>query len=261
MIMWEPKDLKRNLDYRWEIGSFKLWIRRTDVEWLVAYEHQPENLDADKPVIAKRGKKPEELVWNRFVFEDPSCTIQLMPSLQDRAVVVSSETPVRILPNNSAIFFVSIPIWISIFAGEGMKAMLTEIPTIILSNTWFGDPMNGELCYSLSTHARRLIEELRVSPQRAVCPFRIKNNSSEHLDFQMIAVNVEHLRLYLGPERLWTNEVFIDFFSRDQASQIDISDKVPSVIKDCRFLREERVPFDKSILKKSITILRSFTNF
>ena len=202
MTLWEPKDLKRNTDYHWEIGSLKLWIRRTEIEWLVAFEHRPGDLDAVKPVVSKKGQKPEELVWNRFVFEDPSCIIQLMPSLQDRAVVVSSETPVKILPANSALFYVSVPIWISIFAGEGMKAMLSEIPTVILSNTWFGDPMNGELCYSMRTHARRLVGELRVSPQRAVCPFRIRNNSSEHLDFQMIAVHVEHLKLYLGSERL-----------------------------------------------------------
>ena len=62
MTIWEPRDLKRNLDYRWEIGSLKLWIRRTEIEWLVAYEHHLEDLDNTNPVIAKRGKKPEDLI-------------------------------------------------------------------------------------------------------------------------------------------------------------------------------------------------------
>jgi hypothetical protein len=249
------------MDYHWEIGSLKLWIRRTEIEWLVAYEHQPGDLYADKQVVAEKGQKPEDLVWNRFVYEDPSCIMQLMPALHDRAVVISSETPIRMLPGNSALFFVSIPIWVRIYAGESKKAMLIEVPTITLSNTWFGDPMNGELCYSLSTHARRNVEDLEASPQRAVCPLHVRNNWTEQLDFQMMAVHVEHLKIFKGPDQLWTNEVYINFLNKDQLSQVNFSENEPSVIQGCELMAEERVPFDKSILKKSIGFLRSFTNF
>ena len=261
MTMWEPNDLKRDLDYHWEIGSLKLWIRRTDIEWLVAYEHQPGDLYADKPVVAKKGQKPEKIVWNRFVFDDPSCIIQFMPALHDRAVVISSETPTRILPGNSAMFFVSIPIWLQIYAGEGKKAMLIEVPTVTLSNTWFGDRMDGELCYSLSTHARRKVEELKVSTQRAVCPFHVSNNSAEQLDFQMMAVHVEHLKIYKGQNQLWTNEVYINFLNKDQLTQVNFSEKKPCIIQDCELIAEERIPIDKSILKLGIGFLRSFSNF
>ena len=261
MTIWDPKELKSELDYHWEIGSLKLWVKRTENEWLVACEQRTEDLDADMTVVAEKVQKPKDLVWNRFVYEDQSCIIQLVPALHDRTVVISSETPIKILPDSRALFFVSIPIWIRIYAGESKKAMLIEVPTITLSNTWFGDTMNGELCYSLSTHARRKVEDLEASPQRAVCPFSVSNNSSGQLDFQMLAVHVEHLKIYRGPDRLWTNEVYINFLSKDQLSQVNFSEKEPSMIQGCELLAEERIPFDKSILKKSIGFLKSFANF
>ena len=261
MTLWEPIKLKCEMDYLWEIGSLKLWVKKTEIEWLVAYEHQPGELYAGKQVAAQKVQKPEDLVWNRFVYEDPSCIIQLMPALHDRAVVISSETPIRMLPGNSALFFVSIPIWVRIYTGESKKAMLIEIPTITLSNTWFGDPMNGELCYSLSTHARRKVEDLEASPQRAVCPFYVRNKSTEQLEFQMMAVHVEHLKIYKDSDRLWTNEVYINFLSNDQLSQVNYSEKEPSIIQGCELMAEERVPLDNSIIKKSIGFLRSFSNF
>jgi len=253
VLLWDSNEIEVKKDYHWKIGSLDLWVKKADDEWLIAYTQVIEDLDNKKSIIAKPQKKPEGLGWNRFVI--------VVPVLQDRAIVVGSETPVKILPGNKALFFMSIPIWVHVYVGENKKVMLTEIPTIVLSNTWFGDPMTGELGYSLSTNARRSIKELRISPQRAVCPVWVKNDTPSQLDFQRLSVHVEHLRVYRGSKRLWTNEVQVDFFGEDQPSHIDFSDKIPNFEEGCVLLSEERKPVDKSLLKKSVSILKYFTTF
>ncbi len=261
MNIWEPVVIEKDRYYYWQINPLKLWIKRTKDEWLIASEQSSEEIDNEKVMIAEFQEKPETLAWNRFVCADDSNIIQLLPALQDRAVVVGSEMPVKIFPDNSALFFLSIPIWIRIYAGENRKIMLTEIATIVLSNTWFGDPTTGELCYSLRTRARRSIDDLEISPHRAVCPVQIINRSQINLDFQKLSVHVEHLKIYSGQKRLWTNEVCISFVSEDQLSKIVFSDKIPAFEDGCTLLSEERAVVDKSILKRSISILKYFTTF
>ncbi len=109
--------------------------------------------EEEDTIIAQHGEKPENLTWNRYIYKSELNIIRFVPYLPDRPVVVDPESPIRILPDNSALFFVSIPSWIRIFTGTQEKIMLLEVPAEVLSNTWFGDPMEGELCYSLKTLA------------------------------------------------------------------------------------------------------------
>lgn len=261
MIYWQPTALKSGEEYYWKIGSLHLWMKKTKDEWLLAHEQKTEDSPNSRPIIARPRKKPETLFWNRFIFISESNIIQLVPVMQDRAIVVSSENPVKILPKNRTLFFIDIPVWIRIYAGENREAILTELPTAILSNTWFGDTMSGELCYSLSAKAHRSMDELSISTLRAICPVWVLNSSSEHLDFQKLCIHAEHLRVYEGKNKLWTNEVYIKFFGEDQPNEVDFSDNKPSFEEGCRLLSEERKPVDRSIFKKSISILKYFTRF
>jgi hypothetical protein len=195
------------------------------------------------------------------VADEKTEVLQLAPSLQDRAVVVSSDITLKILPGSNALFFVGIPVWVRVHIGARKDTELAEIPTRILSNTWFGDPTTGELCYSLKSRAGRDIGHIPASPHKAICPVRLVNSSAGKLDFQKLNIHVEHLRVFAGKTRLWTNEVSIRFFGEDQPGQVDFPSKVPQFEKPLTLLTEERVPVSQSILKKSIGILRHFKNF
>ncbi len=261
MLQWHPTGVEAGKPYYWKIGSLHLWITKSGDEWLLASKQVAGDLDSKEVIVARAQEKPEELLWNRFVFTEESNIIQLIPVLQDRAIVVGSEIPVKILPGGRALFFVNIPVWVRVYTGENRKAILTEIPTVTLSNTWFGDPMSGELCYSLRSHARRSIQNMGVYPQRAVCPIRVKNKSTNQLDFQKLCVHAEHLKVYEGKSRLWTNEVNIDFFGEDEPSEVGFSNTEPTFEEGCKLLCEERIPVDRSLLKKSVSILKYFTRF
>ncbi|MBN2322768.1 MAG: DUF432 domain-containing protein [Spirochaetes bacterium] len=265
MKLWEPSSLEHERDYCWCIGPLYLWIKRSADEWLLAFKQLTEDdlLEEVADTVADMMEKPKEIEWTRFILAGESSDVQLLPVLHDRAVVVDSETAVKILPGNRALFYVSIPVWIRVtVSGTKKKRItLTEIRTVNLSNTWFGDPMTGELGYSLTTRARRSLEESSPLSYRAICPVLVKNTASEPLDFKKLCIHVEHLRVYAGKERLWTNEVTITYTGADQPTLIDFSDSPPQREKDCLLLSEERIPVTRSLLKKSVGILKYFTSF
>lgn len=260
MKLWEPVEIKREKEYHWRIGNVRIWCTRTDGEWMLAWEHG-EDEEAESEVATTLHPKPEHLTWERYVCDKKTDNLQLVPVLQDRAVVVSSDITLKILPDSKALFFVGIPVWVRVHIGTQKDAALAEIPTQILSNTWFGDPTTGELCYSLQSRAGMEIERIPLSAHKAVCPVLLVNSSTGKLDFQKLNIHVEHLRVYAGTNRLWTNEVSIRFYGEGQPGQVEFSNKAPSFEKPLTLLTEERVPTSQSILKKSFGILRHFTNF
>jgi len=257
--LWNPVPLEQERDYYLCIGPLALWIRRSGDEWLLASGQRVD--DAPTEAAAVAGEKPEEIEWTRFVLADESTTVQLLPVLPDRAVVVGSETAVKILPGNRALFFVSVPVWVrvTVVGKKKKRTALSEIETVKLSNTWFGDPMTGELGYSLTTSARRTLEDSVPVGYRAVCPVLVKNAAAEPLDFQKLCIHVENLRVYGGVKRLWTNEVTITYTGPDQPALLSFSDRPPALEEESVLLSEERIPVSKSLLKKGVGILKYFT--
>jgi hypothetical protein len=259
MNFWEPKTLKKNQWYHWKIGPCRIWIRRSeDDEWSVAFDRT--SMDQHL-VVAQREKKPEDLSLTRYIFRSATDDIQFLPALPDRPVMVNPESPVNLLSKTKAIFFVSIPLWLRIYSGEKDDALLCEIPTEMLSNTWFGDPMEGELCYSLKTSALRSITDFEKKPHKIYCPVYILNNTSTPFQFQKLCIHVENLRVYRANRLLLTNDVEITFIGEELPSQIVLSDGKPSISGDSVMICEERIPTSKSLLKKSFSLLKCFTNY
>ncbi len=259
MNLWDPKAIQNDHEYRWKIGLLNLWIKPIKIEWLVGYEYTADN--SDMAVIGEPSQKPESVQWNRFIFSGATNYARLCPVMPDRVVVVSAELPVKILPKSSAQFFIRIPVWVRVYAGKKTDTLLCDIPSTKLPNSWFGDVISGELGYSIDTHARRAIDPALKYSGYAVCPVLIHNNSAGQIDFQKICVHVEHLRIFAGPEKLWTNEVTIRFFGIEQPSQVTFSDEKPLWEKGCRLISDERVPVTKSLFKKSLDVLKHITTF
>jgi hypothetical protein len=160
--------------------------------------------------------------------------------------------PVKIPSGREALFFVGVPLWVRITAGDADTVHLSEEPSVKLSNIWFGDPMSGDLCYSLRTRARRSISDSQVEPHRAVCPVTIRNAAPVQVDVERFCVHVAHLSIYAGKSRLWTGGVQITFKGEDETSQVEYSGKPPTYEGVDRVLSEPRVPVKKRLLKRSL---------
>jgi hypothetical protein len=258
MDIWKPVVLDLGTPYHWRIGSLSLWAQLLHDEYLTAFRHNEEEIDEPFCGEATRGSIPEDLTWNRFILKDRGNVIGLRPALPDRPAVVTPEFPIKIMPGGEATFYVSIPLWVQVTAGRKGAPLLFEVPSRVLSNTWFGDTMTGELCYALNTRARRDIAQSPTIDFFVLCPLTIKNGGDDALDVQKLSLHVEYLRVYQGESRLWSNEVRIIYFGGEQPAEVHYSDREPKLERKNTLLNTERSSLQRSILKKSFGFLKTF---
>ncbi|MBN1834644.1 MAG: DUF432 domain-containing protein [Spirochaetales bacterium] len=259
--LWDPTDMKPRRPLYACLGPLELWVRQAGEDWFVAHRrHEPE-IAASAPRLLQPNARLEELPWNRWVSSHPSDCVRLVPALPDRSVVVRPRFPLKVPTGESVLFYVTIPVWVRVTVGRDADLVLSEIPSVVLSNTWFGEPTSGELCYALKTRALRDLEELSNHPYMATCPVRIENQAPTDLDFQRICIRVEHLHVYRGTRRLWTNQVEVIFKGEDFTSQINVVKYAPKLEGTSERLCAAREPVERSLLKKSFYFLRSLTGF
>lgn len=260
MDIWKTQTIVSNQCLQGQIGPLRLWLKREIDELHIAVEHlpDPESIRETKMLEPVDGSEPADLDWGRWIVSANSQMIQLMPLTPDRPIVVRPEVPLNIPIDQEAIFFVSFPIWVRIVIGKVQRLNLCDIPSIVLSKTWFGDPMSGELCYSLRSRARRQITDADPRPHRVICPVRIRNSAPEQLDVQRFCVHVEHLRIYYGRKQLWTNEIDITFKGESEVSQVNYIQTPPKFEPVQQVLSEARTPLKKPLLKRSLSSFNPF---
>jgi hypothetical protein len=201
------------------------------------------------------------LDWKRWVVGNACDQVLILPTLPDRPVVVRPDVPVKIPAAQEALFFFTIPAWARIVAVKPQKIVLFEEPSIVRSNTWFGDLMAGELCYSLRSRARRYIADIEAKPHRVACPVRIRNVTDSQFDVERFCVHVEYLNIYKGTRRLWTNEVLMSFQGEDTANKIEYSQSAPGYEAVAGIISEARTQLKQTLLKKSLGTFKSLTGF
>jgi len=261
MSLWAAQELESGQVYRTSIGSLCLWVRRVEDEIQVAEQRITEcMLGASHALQVFDGPPPGDLSWGRWIVGAKARPLLLVPQLPDRGCVVRTESTLKIPPGQEATFFVSIPIWVELRMEGKPPLSLTEIPTVIRSNIWFGDTTAGELCYSLVSRARRLAEEADHPAHKAVCPVRIRNQAEDLLDVERFCVHVEHLNVYRGQRLLWTNEVAISFQGKDETSKVDYSRKTPSLEPNLTRVTPARIPFKDTLFKRSLGSFKSLTD-
>ena len=240
----------------WQIGQIRFWIRRRSQEWFIAFE--PGEDYRIHPIAGVEGEPPEGLQWNRYV-AGTTGRITLRPVLPDRPVVIRPSSPVKILPGKGSSYFIHLPVWIAIMeGGEKKHTLLTEHSGDFLSSTWFGNPDDGELCYSFTTNLYKSPEDRPDLPLVAMCPLTIRNGSPGTLDFQRICVRVPYLNLYNSSRFLCTNEVQLTYRGAEQ-SQIDFRQNAPAIETGMRLATPPRLPVNRNIIKKSFEYIKNLS--
>jgi hypothetical protein len=262
MTIWSVYEIPPDNFYYFKIGSLAVWLKRSQKEWLIATEN---DFSKDKGIallkkISLKQADREKMNWNRWITEKKENKLFLKPVLPDRALVIRPKFPVKIISGQEAMFFINIPVWLQLKAGEEEK-ILCELPVEKMSNTWFGDFAQGELCYSHKTEIQLKPDMAADSELYAACPLKIKNDSKDILDFRRICLHVEYLNLYQGDKRLWTNRVNISFKGQDKASQINIGRKTPDYGKNVKLISPSRLKADTSLFKKSFQFIKDLTGF
>ncbi len=255
--IWTSFEMARGQVRQWRIGPLDLWVEHTEHEWRTASRLAPERDQGGAEEVVC-DQLPDDLEVRRWTVGDTGETkLLLRPAMPDRPVAVRTADPVVLLPGSEASFFVGVPIWIELLIGAEDGQKLLETPTVVLSNSWFGTPAEGEVCYALRSRARRNFDELEDLPYRTICPTSVRNESSEPLSIQRLFLRTAPLSIFRGDRYLWSNAGTLRYHGEEKPGQIVYEKKPPGFDHAGAVLRKAREPGRTSFLAKSLGGLKA----
>ncbi len=202
MSLWKTVfDVELNTQHKLRIGALECWFTIKENEWHFEYFHNAYNeSDSEKPIKftqpKKRPSNPGEVL--RFIQSTPIKTLRIKPRMPDRSIVTKPSSPISLPPSQSVTLYLSTPLWIGVYA-ENQETPLVELPSIKLSDTWFGPkPHIGELCYASNFSGRMNWSNLPKRESRIITPIVIENSSKETLKLEKISIPSAHLDVFIS---------------------------------------------------------------
>ena len=253
-MKWTPTKMEPGETRRWQVGPFSLWVARTRDEWRTAIERGDEQ---SAEAWAEPVDPQPDVSWTRWAAVEGDFVFRLAPVLPAAPVIVRPEAPFIFPAGSDLTFFVSIPVWIRLASGDVNDTLLREEPTVILSNSFFGDPTTGQVGYALKTTARRNAAELRIGPHLAACPIHIRNQSKDTVAFERLCVYTRHLGIWAGNERLWTGTVDVSFRGGAEPEVTSYLAQTPGAAGASDMITPPREPVQHSIFKKHMATVKS----
>ena len=230
-----------------KIASLNFWVKKKDDEVWVATEYKS---DADPDKKPSDNSNHEVLKWARFACKNPAEDVTISPVFPDYPIIVSSEYPLRISSGSRIQIFTRIPVWVQVSLNKS-GYVLTNMPSFKLSRTWFGNPLEGELCYWLSTKARRKLSEIDFEPYLINCPITIINKTNDDLNFEKFCFRVDRLSIFTLNDLLWADETQIEYRGEEQNSDIAMTGKLPVNLGKGELLTKARNPVSRSFATRT----------
>ncbi|GGX71058.1 hypothetical protein [Saccharospirillum salsuginis] len=248
---WLPIPLTEDTPWHGAIGPLSIYLERGQHEWRLAWEHRPDVIDNNRLELGTDRLPPDTLDTGRYVFRQAPSTVRLRPRLLDRPTVVKTNEPVMIPPGEQSTFYISSPVCVCIEC-DALEKPLLEIPTVQLSDTWFGpNTREGELCYAARTSARNDVDDVPLRPHRAVTPVLLHNRSTELLAIEKLSIPLPMLSVFGRDDgTLWTESVSLEHHASDSLASLKIGRKPDGAT----LLSEARLPSQRN------NVVRAFIN-
>src|SRR5680860_1349986 len=118
-----------------------------------------------------------------------SNSLIISPSLPAKPLVFKG-SGLNVLPGQKITFFLKIPLSFQIYFSKIQpENLLKEISYKRLSDTWFGEPDNGEPAFSLGSEYYLDMNEIEITDFEAICPVTVQNNSNTILNAQRLIIH------------------------------------------------------------------------
>ncbi len=142
----------------------------------------------------------------------------VIPSFPNKPLVFKGSR-LHVSPGQRLSFFLKIPLSVQLyFSKNHSKNMIREFHPRRLSDTWFGEPYDGEPAYALGSGFKFLADDIKISDLEAVCPVSIYNNWPFTLEVEQLIIRVENLALYLNKNGHVSSQVAIEYKGKDVIS-------------------------------------------
>jgi hypothetical protein len=230
------------------LGELHFWIKSLDEELWVATKLSETLLKTP----------PEDIVWERWPLPAGENHLQFKPLLPKLPIVIRMESPFRLISGAHSRIFIRIPVWVGLALND---ETLIEKPSVTISKTWFGSFTTGELCFSITTSARKipLFEDER--PFLVVSPVSIDNTSDDELLVDKFCHRVNRLNLYLHENKLWTNDTRVRFKGTNDISDVHYFRKPPAEIAGAKIVAPAREDGRRSLTERTFDTIVEITKF
>lgn len=244
---WGEQHFELQQAQAWQFGTMLFRLTRGLKEWRLEY-HRPAFQHDDEQQWQRLKDSafamPQPANIERYMFHNTHNSLQLMPRLADRSVVIKPIDPIYIPAGQRGTLYISTPLWIAGLV-DGLAEPLFEIPVLQPKDTWFGkDPQHGELCYATSVDGRTELNLLKPRAFRAVTPIEFHNSSPHQLRFDRMNVPVRALPLFYSPStgRLWTSQIKVYYEGADHPARVRIENKTPVQAGEVNAIHPPREP-------------------
>jgi hypothetical protein len=230
-----------------DLGTLRLVIRRTTGEVWLQSQRSPKLHD------------PDEGEWQRWAAPRESGLV-IRPAMPDRLIVVSHEHGYHLPPRREAKVYVRIPLFVQVaIAEERSETTLVDLPSIVLSDTWWGTFTEGELAYWLTTKARVAVADDLFLPHVGMCPLRLVNESADSLPIERFALQAAHLSLFSDGRKNWTDEVRVIYEDSPEGSEIRFAERPPEEATGAELLAPPRVGPARGLHTRTFDRLKSLS--
>jgi hypothetical protein len=258
IAVWDEVEIPQRRCAVWRFAPRSIWVERVANEWHAL--STPDGRGSGEAAFVDRAEKPMSSLWRHYL-HTVDVPVQPAPVLPDRPVVVRPDRALTLLPGETAQFFVEIPVWFRLSCADSRRTRIFEEPICQLSQTWFGDPITGELCYGLATRLHQGLNSIEPWAHLAVCPLSITNDSETDLAFEKICMHAENLNVFRGRTRLWADRLNVMFRGPEQATQIEIVHEAPDFEEGLALAAAARQPSAGWNIRKTFGMLKSFADF
>jgi len=208
---------------RISVGPLTLWITRVGDELRVSHARAEHG-------VAPPIEPPDDVDWDRWALRDVPHHLSVLPVFPDRPLLIKPDHSFTLMRMASARIYSRVPAWVRLQVVEtetGLASTLVEVPTETLSDTWWGDFVEGSLAYWLPTKARRELRPELFEPHLIICTIQLANGSTDNLAVEQLVLRVEHLSIFERPGELWGEEVVVEYQGESVGSDIRMGDLPP----------------------------------
>jgi len=163
----------------------------------------------------------EEDTLSDYFQTGKSNSLIISPAMPAKPLVFKG-SGLNVMPDHRVTIYLKIPLAFQIYFSKILpENLLREISYKQLSNTWFGEPDNGEPAFTLGSEYFLDIEEINITDLEAICPITILNSSGNILNVQRLIIRCENITLYKNGDKIVTSHVKIEHKGTENSGSVE----------------------------------------
>lgn len=248
LTIYGKKQLEPGSSKLIDFASFTLGIKRHTEGWFVkTFENDETSVEANV----------DDITTGTYYHTGKSNNMILAPALPAKPMVLKGSRLV-ISPHQRLTFYVKVPLMLQLYSAKKLdENLLTEFPLKQISDTWFGESVNGEAAYALDSEQYLDLKEIVPDENFAVCPINIHNNDDAPLEIERLIIRVDQMNLLRFNGYIITSLVKLEYKGKNHLSSVNFGFSKALHGENHEIIAKPRNPEGKGLLKINFHFIKN----